>query len=311
MADGPQPVAPSSPAPEARGCSIVIPAFNTERYLDEAVESALAQTYRPLEVVLVDDGSTDGTPALVDRYRGRENVQTLHAENGGPARARNLGAHAARGAFLAFLDSDDVWQPTRIERCIARLDAEPGLAWVTADWYAIERGVVTQRRAYRGANALSFPADQLHGIARENFCTNGAVIRRSAFERAGGFDETIHGAEDYDLWIRLILAGGRVGLIDEPLGYYRLHDASLTARGLAQWESHLDALERNLPALVARGARPRSVDAVAVARRRAARGDTRGAVRFIRYAARDHDLSLARRAVLWLVAVRALAGRKI
>jgi GT2 family glycosyltransferase len=226
-------------------------------------------------------------------------VRVVRTDNRGPAAARNIGAAESAGGFIAFLDADDIWKPERVARCIEMLDGDPSLAWVTTDLFVMEGDTVTDKRWYDRAATTAFVGSQIDAIARANFVANGCVIRRDWFERAHGFDEAIHGAEDYELWMRLILAGGRVGLVDEPLGCYRVHDSSLTARGDAQWQSHLDALERNLAALVARGASPRSVDAIGLARRFAARGDRVGAARFVAYAARDRELPMPRRAVLW------------
>ncbi|HEY3834554.1 MAG TPA: glycosyltransferase [Acidimicrobiia bacterium] len=298
---------------EPRLCTIVIPAHNAERYLGAALDSALAQTYAPREVVVVDDGSTDGTADVIARYAGDGRVLAIRTDNCGPAAARNRGAAASSGEFLAFLDADDMWKPTRVERCVARLDREPDLTWVTADWEATdEDGAETGRHAYHGDGALEFAyADQLQAIAVGNFCANGPVIRRGLFEDVGGFEESIRGAEDYDLWIRLLLAGGRAGLVDEPLGYYRLHSSSLTARGAPQWESHLDALEHNLDALAARGVAPRPVDLIAIVRRRAALGDRRGAALAALLATRAPGVPVSRRAVMLVTALRARCGAHI
>ncbi len=295
---------------DPRRCTIVVPAHNAERYVAAAVDSALGQTYSPVEVVVVDDGSTDGTPTVLGRYADQPRVHVLRTDNRGPAAARNLGVTKSAGEFVAFLDADDVWSPERVARCIEMLDQDPTLTWVTTDLYVMDGDTVTDRRWYDDGTKASFAGSQLQHIARRNFVANGGVIRREWFERAGGFDEAIRGAEDYDLWIRLILAGGRVGLVDEPLGCYRLHHSSLTARGDAQWQSHLDALERNLGTLLARGASARSVDAIGVARRHAARGDRLGAARFVAYAARDGELSLVRQGAMWLrVPMTLVAGR--
>jgi glycosyltransferase involved in cell wall biosynthesis len=97
--------------------SCVVPVFNGERYLGEALDSILAQTYRPLELLVVDDGSTDGTAALVTRYR--DQIRPLFQPNAGQAAARNLGLSVARGEFVAFLDADDLWHPEKLARQMA------------------------------------------------------------------------------------------------------------------------------------------------------------------------------------------------
>src|SRR2546427_6476527 len=105
--------------------SCIIPAFNGARYLREAVESILAQTYRPIEVIVVDDGSTDNTAEVVRNYR--DQVRRVWQPNGGPSAARNQGVSAAQGAFVAFLDQDDVWHPEKLLRQMAQFATRPEL----------------------------------------------------------------------------------------------------------------------------------------------------------------------------------------
>ncbi len=261
-------------------CSVLIPAFNVERYIGEAVESALAQTYRPLEVVIVNDGSTDGTHDAVAPYLSEPEVVYVEQANRGLAGARNSGLAASRGALVALLDGDDVWMPDRLDRCIAKLLDEPSLGWVTSDTYLLEHGVRTDRRYYDYADGTIAPDHQLDEIARRNFIFVGAVIRRVLFDRYGAFDESQRRAEDYDLWIRFMLGGERVGFVEDALGWYRLRSDSLSSNSVAQWEAHLDVLERHLPALEAQGAHGDAVACSALVRRLSQRGDRRGAAQF-------------------------------
>jgi glycosyltransferase involved in cell wall biosynthesis len=286
----------------------VIPAHNAERYFGAALDSALAQTYEPLEIVIVDDGSTDGTAAAIAEYTTHSNVRTVRTENRGPSAARNRGAAEANGAFLAFLDADDVWMPERVARCIGYLDDHPAVGWVTTDRFVIEDDVVTTKHWYDEATKAAFSEPQAAAIAKENFVANGWVVRRELFDRFGGFDETLWRAEDYELWIRFILAGARAGFVDEALGWYRVREGSLSANREAEWESHLVVLERHMPALIANGARGRSIDNYAIARRLAARGDRQGAARWAMYAARADGVVATKRAVLVLAAARARLG---
>jgi glycosyltransferase involved in cell wall biosynthesis len=277
-------------------CSILIPAYNVDRYIAEAVESALSQTYRPIEVVIVNDGSTDGTHDAIVPYLDAPEVVYVDQANRGLAGARNSGFAASHGSLVALLDGDDTWMPERLDRCVRELRENPSLGWVTSDTYLIENGVRTQRK-YRNYSESTVPPDrQLDEIARRNFMFVGGVIRRELFERYGTFDESLRQAEDYDLWIRFMLGGERVGLIEEPLGWYRMRDDSLSANSRAQWEAHLDVLERHLPALSALGAYGESRECTALARRLSRRGDRRGAARFARMAIRAAPDSLLKRA---------------
>src|SRR5436190_9018266 len=108
--------------------SVVIPTYNYARYLGAAIDSALQQTHAPLEVIVVDDGSTDDTPRLLDGYGDR--IRVIRQKNSGVAAARNAGVREARGELIAFLDSDDLWKPRKLELQIARFEADPGLGLV-------------------------------------------------------------------------------------------------------------------------------------------------------------------------------------
>jgi glycosyltransferase involved in cell wall biosynthesis len=105
--------------------SCIVPVFNGERFVAEALESILAQTYRPIDVIVADDGSTDGTAAILSGYGGR--IRVVTQPTAGPAATRNLGLEAARGEFVAFLDADDVWHPEKLAKQVRRFAARPGL----------------------------------------------------------------------------------------------------------------------------------------------------------------------------------------
>jgi glycosyltransferase involved in cell wall biosynthesis len=276
-------------------CSVIVPAYNIERYVAEAVGSALAQTYRPIEIVIVNDGSTDGTHDALAPYLGEPEVVYVQEENRGLAGARNRGLATSRGSLVALLDGDDVWMPERLERCVGRLFDDASLGWVTSDCYVIEDDVRTRRRYHRYDDGTVPPEGQLDEIGYRNFVCVWAVIRRELFDRHGTFDESLRRAEDYDLWIRFLLGGERVGFVEDPLGWYRLRSDSLSADAAAQWEAHLDVLEHHLPALEAAGAPGDAAACTALTRRLARRGDRLGAARFARMALRSSRLSLVDR----------------
>jgi len=214
--------------------SVVIPTYNRARGVAAAVASALAQTYSPIEVIVVDDGSTDDTEAEIRRF-GRQVVYVKQA-NGGVASARNKGLAEARGEFIALLDSDDVWHPWKIELQVATLERQPDLGLVWTDMDAVDdegrvlhrRYLKTYYRAYQhfAMDELFFwslPGDEIckpsvdslvgarlwigdlsSAISMGNLVLlSTAVLRRSLFNRVGGFDPTLgYGAEDYDYCIR-------------------------------------------------------------------------------------------------------------
>jgi glycosyltransferase involved in cell wall biosynthesis len=200
--------------------SVVIPAYNYARYLVEAIDSALAQTYAPLEVIVVDDGSTDGTPAVIAAYGDR--IRAIRQTNAGVSAARNRGIAVARGDYLAFLDSDDVWLPRKLELQMARLDADLSLGLVHTGVEVIDgegrrMAVMTRgREGFIAADLLRLDEDVISGPG------SSLVVPRRVAEEIGGFDVRLAPSEDWDFCYR-IARRHRVGFIPEPLVRYRLH----------------------------------------------------------------------------------------
>jgi glycosyltransferase involved in cell wall biosynthesis len=186
--------------------SLIIPTFNHARFLGAAIDSALAQTLGAVDVIVVDDGSTDDTPALLARYAGR--VRVLRQPNRGLAAARNAGLAAARGTFVSFLDADDVMAPTKLAAQFAVLERSPAIGWTYCDvlMETVATGATTRASerfgyAARALDGWLFP-ELIHG----NFIPAIApLVRRTALEAAGGFDERLTALEDWDMWLRLSL----------------------------------------------------------------------------------------------------------
>lgn len=220
--------------------SIVIAAYQAEEFVAAAIESALAQTVLPHEIVVCDDGSTDGTAKAVEPYRDR--IVFLQKENGGEGSAKNAAARAASGEFVALLDADDAYLPERLEALGQLSAARPDLDIVTTDAVVEVDGERT-RRVYAEASRFEVD-DQRSAILRGNFICGHCAIRREAFLAAGGFDESIRYTADWDCWIRLILAGARVGLVHEPLSVYRIWAGSLSSSRVAYAKGHVETLEK-------------------------------------------------------------------
>lgn len=236
-------------------CSVVIPAYNAERYLGAAIRSVLSQTFTETEIIVVDDGSTDGTAGVMESFGDR--IFAIHQHNSGPSVARNVGMKAASGEFVAFLDSDDMWMPRRLERMIGRLEQDPDLGFVTSDAYLVNEDRPTLLRYYGTlVDPSPFHSGNLgYWIARQNFIFMGVVVRTELFDRHGAFLPNIL-AEDWDLWTRFILEGSAVGLVDSPLGYYRVRQAGLTCsdefaahREAARHRNLHDPRTKNIPGL--------------------------------------------------------------
>jgi glycosyltransferase involved in cell wall biosynthesis len=208
---------------ESSSISVVIPSFNRWHTLPRAVRSVLAQTRAPHEVIVVDDGSTDGTAdAIATDFPA---VTLLRQENRGVAAARNLGVDRARGEWIAFLDSDDEWGPRKLERQLAALAAQPGYAICHTEEIWIRNGRrVNPRDRHRKSGGYIFQKCLPLCV----ISPSSVMIRRSLLIEAGGFDQSFPVCEDYDLWLRLC-SRHPVLFVDEPLTVkYGGHDDQLS-----------------------------------------------------------------------------------
>jgi glycosyltransferase involved in cell wall biosynthesis len=204
--------------------SVLIPVYNGEPYVSEAIASVLAQTYRRLECLVIDDGSTDRTPEIVDRFGA--SVRFLRKNNGGVAQARNFGAARAEGQYLALLDADDVWRPDKLERQMAVIAADPdvGLVYAGAE-------IVDEHRRRRGMMIPAPPDVALRNtllleLPMISLFSGTAVIPVEVFRTLGGFDERLTTSADSDLACR-IAARYRVARVDAPLAQYRQHSRQM------------------------------------------------------------------------------------
>jgi len=206
--------------------SVVIPTFNRRDRLLRAVGSVLSQSFRDYEIIVVDDGSTDGSAAAL---RGlSQGIRILTQRNQGPAAARNAGARAATGDYLAFLDSDDAWLPWTLEHYASLIREHARPAWLYS------RGFVYANQAQSDVKSAGDPMatrflHYIDGASRDGVLPlpTGVAIDREVFLRAGGFHEALHGPEDIDLWFRIGVIPGFV-LVDRPATFVReVHDGSL------------------------------------------------------------------------------------
>ena len=217
--------------------SVVIAAYQAAGTIARAVESALAQSLSPLEVIVCDDGSTDDTAAALEPYLDR--IVLIRKPRGGVSSARNAALARARGEFFAILDSDDVFLPERLERLGALAVWRPDLDILCTDAFLeVDHEVVAQF----GEGCAFELLHQRAAILERCFCIAPAY-RRSALIRARGFDESLHTGEDWDCLIRLLRSGASAGLVDEPLYRYRLHDRSLTSDRIGTLRDRVRLLE--------------------------------------------------------------------
>lgn len=198
--------------PRRPSFSIVIPLYNEERFAAEAISSALNQSVRELQVVIVDDGSTDGTPEVIAGFDDPR-IDVVRQENRGLAAARNAGIERARAEYIGLLDGDDLFMPEYAATMIAALDSNPGAGFAFVDgWRYVESEARFRRASAYELNGgpAELPDDperMLDALLENNFVLALSTLRRSAFDAVGGFEENLRSCEDYDLWLRMLIAG--------------------------------------------------------------------------------------------------------
>ena len=219
--------------------TVVIPCYNYARFIREAVDSALAQTVAPQEVIVVDDGSTDQTPEVMATYASDPRVRYLRQENRGLSAARNAGIRAARGEFIALLDADDRWKPEKLSRQLAEFTEESvGLVYCGREVFD-----------EHGTQNLD-PADESKcGRALEwltvatLFCPSSVILRRCCFLEQGGFDESLRKVEDREMWIRLA-KHWRFRCVPDCLVEWRLHGSALNMQTNGMEDAFRETLRR-------------------------------------------------------------------
>jgi glycosyltransferase involved in cell wall biosynthesis len=261
--------------------SAVMPSYNRDRYVAEALESALSQGFEGLEVVVVDDGSTDGSRAVLEGFGDR--IRTEFRANAGQSATVNRAVEMARGEYVALIDNDDAWLPGKLARQIPLLDAEPRAAILYAAFEVMdgEGKTIPDPRPSRRT-----PSGEVLGdLFDENFLRTPTVIfRRALFLEAGGYDPSLRYTNDWDMWLRI--ATGRLVLRDPTVSArYRLHGSQLVKNRLPLAEErvrvlehHLPRVEREAPALAgrARAALARRCLKLARLRLRDGKGDEAG-----------------------------------
>jgi glycosyltransferase involved in cell wall biosynthesis len=215
--------------------SVVIPAYNAARTIRSAVASTLKQTRPVLEVIVVDDGSSDGTAEAVAGI-GDARVRLVTRANGGPSAARNAGIAVARGEWIGFLDSDDLWLPSYVERATVALEASPNPGFAYTDAFFFDEGSARVRRN-TAMEALDPPppdrASFLAALLRRNFVFTAATVPVSVLAAVGGYDEGLAMSEEYDLWLRILVAGFEPIWMGGPLALYRAHPGQSSHQILA------------------------------------------------------------------------------
>lgn len=241
--------------------SVIIPVFNGEAFVARAIESALAQMLPAHEIIVVDDGSTDDTAAVVARFAAANAplVRYLHQPNAGVSAARNTGASAASGDWLAFLDADDWYYPHRLSAHAELIAAQPGLDFLTGDYDYLRpdgsrisgsmeihpAGQAMLARA-AGEQTVVMTADEFEPFVAQHFGdTHTLSVPRDTFHAVGGYPTGYRVAEDVFFLVRLCARAKRVGVVCQPLAAYLIHEGSATR------QNRLQAQQSNVKTLIA------------------------------------------------------------
>lgn len=226
--------------------SVVIPCHNCENWIEQTLDSVVSQDFKNFELIVVDDGSTDGTVSVIEHW------VKLHPEvcclvkrqpNRYQGAARNTGIRFSRGTFVAFLDADDIWSPSKLSRCFEELESHPDVDVVCHNEWLVKNGIRVKRIVagpYTSYEDLLFRGNALSPSA--------TVVRKEWLERVNGFSESpeLFCVEDYDLWLRLAREGANIFFINEPLGDFVLNSNNTTVRKAKLWhQNYLNLLERH------------------------------------------------------------------
>jgi glycosyltransferase involved in cell wall biosynthesis len=206
--------------------------FNAERFLAQALDSALAQTSRDIEIIVVDDGSTDASAAIADHYAASyPNLHVIHQRNQGLVAARNAGLAAASADYFALLDADDIWLPCHLAACLEAFARRPDAALVHADVERIDADGASLGRSRRHWHQVGDDAFLAIFLRHEHVCCPTAVFRRAAIDRVGAFDLRFNrlGCEDRDLWLR-IASVAKIIFINAVHARYRVHAGNMSIR---------------------------------------------------------------------------------
>lgn len=228
--------------------SVIIPVYNGRRFIGAAIESALAQTYNPIEIIVVDDGSTDDSVSIVREYQQQDDrIQLICQANRGVAAARNTGIQNSKGTYVAPLDADDIWFPDKIEAQVEVMERSGPQVGLVYAWSA---AIDESGKCTGSVNANHFEGQVFANILFGNFVGNGSapLIRMECFERLGGYCEEFTelgamGCEDRDLYLR-IAEEFRYGVVRSVLVGYRHHDSNMSSDDRTMNRSHILTVRR-------------------------------------------------------------------
>jgi O-antigen/teichoic acid export membrane protein/GT2 family glycosyltransferase/2-polyprenyl-3-methyl-5-hydroxy-6-metoxy-1,4-benzoquinol methylase len=230
---------------DAPTVSVIMPAYRAAEYIGDALESVLNQTYTDYEIIVVNDGSpdTDDLEQALEAYRDK--IHYISQENRGCSAARNVAVRVARGGLVAFLDADDCWEPEYLQQQVTFLESNPSVDLVYADALLVGDSPLAGRTFMRTTPSRGEVTLQSLLEARCTVLLSGTLVRRQSILAVGLFDERLRCSEDYDLWLRLAMNGGRLAYQRKVLLSKRIHAASLSANHVYLHEQTLVVLEKN------------------------------------------------------------------
>lgn len=220
--------------------SVIIPTYNARQYICRAVDSALAQTYQDIEIIVVDDGSTDDTVGVLKKYGGK--VRILSQKNSGPSAARNKGIREARGQYIAFLDSDDRWASEKLEKQLGVIQDDPAVRFVNCSVCFIDEDTGKKRTESKS----DIPRQKfLHKLHVENLVgsPSGWLVARECFDAAGVFDESLKVAEDWELALR-ICKRYKYSVLPQTLLYMTVRPGSQSSDARRNLENELRFIDK-------------------------------------------------------------------
>lgn len=220
-----------------------MPAYNAAPFIAKAIESVAAQTREDWALVIVDDGSTDDTAAIVHTFLCDPRIRLIQQENAGASAARNTGVRASHTPFLSLLDADDLYEPRYIQEMIGVLEQDDKIAFCSCDAYFVTDKPAPEELCSHRVSMVP-PVTLERVAAREFQVYTAASFRRDWFDRVGGYDEELRNAEDFDLWLRLLAGGGRAAYIDRPLAWYRRTPNSLSSDAVCLHSYTIRAYEK-------------------------------------------------------------------
>jgi teichuronic acid biosynthesis glycosyltransferase TuaG len=230
--------------------SVIMPAYNMEKYIAQSIESVIAQTYNEWELVVVDDGSNDNTSLIVKEYAVKDQrIKYFYQENGHLAKARNTGISMAKGEIVAFLDSDDLWLPQKLKISLQIL-LESKVDLLFSESYHFDENIFDLSKAdypVMGVLNMTYSGDEALRlfIERNRVPVLTVLVYKSKVTELGGFDTNLKKSEDFDLWIRLLKSGSIFKSISQPLSAYRMVNNSMSSSDRLSSKFVLELLKKN------------------------------------------------------------------